>query len=201
LKTEQDHASLPGRFGTMSLEDPSSTSESEAESVTYTYINNRTRLEKLSAHFTTLTTTPNPWQKPHVYISCEGRDLGYTGGRLALVQIGFKEDIYLLDVLTYAKGLDVLKEIVENKDVEKVVWDGRRISSELFHGNQITFQGIVDLQLMNVYEKMDERQVATRGFLSLQDLGTAFSELDEKTQNETTINVKHLTKRISPCRV
>jgi hypothetical protein len=82
--------------------------------------------------------------------------------------------------------------------VEKVLWDGRCISSELFHGNQITFEGIVDIQLMNVYEKMDEQQVATRGFLSLQDLGTAFSELDEKTQNETALNLKHLTKRISP---
>jgi hypothetical protein len=103
-----------------------------------------------------------------------------------------------LDVLTYAKGLDLLKEIAENKDVEKILWDGRGICSELFHGNQITAKGLVDLQLMNVYEKMDERQVATRGFLPLQDLGTAFSELDDKTKNETAIDLRRLTKRTSP---
>lgn len=34
--------------------------------------------------------------EPHVFGCCERRDLGRGGGKLGLVQIGLKEDIYLM---------------------------------------------------------------------------------------------------------
>jgi hypothetical protein len=174
------------------LDSPSSTSDSETEAVNYTFINNRTNLEKLSAQFDALVTKPNPWQKPHIYLSAHGRDLGCTNGRLGLVQIGIKEDIYLLDVLTYVKCLEVLKGILENKEVEKVSWEGRWMGSEFQHGCQIDMEGVMDLQLADIYEK----GVTTRNFVMMDSLEMAFSQLDEKTRMETTIDVKRLTKRM-----
>lgn len=160
--------------------------------MTYTFINNRTQLEKLTAQFDALVTKPNPWQKPHVYLSAHGRGLGYINGRLGLVQIGIKEDIYLLDVLTYAKCLDVLKEILENKEVEKIIWEGRWIGSEFWHGCQIDMNDVVDLQLADIYEK----GITTRNFVPIDALEMGFVQLDEKTRMETTIDLKRLTKRI-----
>src|SRR5271155_5807635 len=60
-----------------------------------------------------------------ILIDCEGRDLGRIGGKLGLVQLGIGEHVYLIDVIAYPKSLEVLKDALENVEIEKIVWDGR----------------------------------------------------------------------------
>jgi len=121
--------------------------------------------------------------------------LGRGGGRLGLVQIGVKEGIYLLDVLTYGKNLEVLKEVLENEEVEKIFWDGRFASAELWHDHEISIVSAVDIQLVHIQEKTGGRP--TRGFLPADTLETAFLGLSEETLAATELDLRAFNRRIS----
>lgn len=140
--------------------------------------------------------TPNPWQKPHVVINCEGRDLGRVGGRLGLVAIGVKEEIYLLDVLAYSKSLEILKSLLETQDVEKIVWDGRNMFSEFWHGHEISLNGVMDLQLLHVYENTSRR--SARGFYHTEDLKTGYDGCEEKEKDSQHIDLNWMTRCTLP---
>ena len=138
----------------------------------------------------------DPWRKPHVFLCCEGRDLGRTGGRLGLVQIGVKEDIYLLDVLTYSRNFEVLKVLCESDKVEKVMWDGRNEVAELWHGHEISVHSPVDLQLVHVYEQTGGR-ITPRGFLRAESMSTEFLNLDSEMHEAAGIdNIPSFTRRM-----
>jgi hypothetical protein len=53
--------------------------------------------------------------------------------------------------------LDVLKEILEDERVEKIFWDGRFASAELWHDHEILIAGAVDIQLVYIQEKTGGR--------------------------------------------
>jgi 3'-5' exonuclease len=142
-----------------------------------------------------LISTPHPWQKPHIFLCCEGRDLGRGGGKLGLIQIGVKEDIYLLDILTYGKNLEAIKSILENPEVDKIMWDGRFASAELFHEHEISIQPVIDVQLVHVYEKTRGR-IAARGFISAESMESAFSSLEEKVQESIGMDLKTFNRRV-----
>lgn len=158
--------------------------------------NSRGRLERLTTLIETLTSTPNHWQKPRVFLCCEGRDLGRGGGRLGLVQLGVKDDIFLLDVLTYAKNLGVLKGILENPTIEKIMWDGRSAVGELFHDHEILVQPAIDLQLVLVYEKAGG-QLAARGFLPSESMEKAFRDLSDEVRDSTGVDRSTFARRSS----
>ena len=182
------------RLEALSLEE-SSTSDSELESHSYLLCNNRTRFEQFSSVIEELTSTPDPWRKPFVFLSCEGRDVGRVGGRLGLVEIGVKEDIYLLDVLTYSRNLEVLKSLCENDKIEKILWDGRNVVSELWHGHEIALKAPLDLQLVHVYEQTGGR-LAPRGFLRAESMSTAFLNLDAEAHETAGLDdVRGFTRR------
>lgn len=172
-----------------------STSESEAESPSYVLCNTRGRLEEFTKATEALTETHNPWQKHHIFLSCEGRDLGRVGGRLGLIQIGIKEDIYLLDILTYGKNLEVAKGILENPEVDKIMWDGRNAVAELFHGNEISVQSVIDLQLIHVYEKTGGR-IAPRGFLPAESMESAFLNLEVEVHESMGMDMQAFNRRL-----
>lgn len=175
------------------LSQSSTTSESELESPAYLFCNNATRLEQLNEALTGLTTTPNPWQKPYIFLNCEGRDLGRVGGRLALLGIGIKDEIYLLDILTYSRNLDAVKSILEDSGVEKIVWDGRDMFSELWHGHEIQLQGVLDLQLLHVYENTSRR--SARGFHEVEDIRTAYDGCEEKGKEKSHVDLLRMLRR------
>jgi hypothetical protein len=106
-----------------------------------------------------------------------------------------KEDIYLLDILTYGKNLEVIKSILENPEVEKIMWDGRFASAELFHEQEISIQSVIDVQLVHVYEKTGGR-IAARGFLSAEPMESAFSNLEEKVQESIGMDLKTFNRRV-----
>ena len=121
--------------------------------------------------------------------------MGRGGGRLGLVQIGVKEDIYLLDVLTYGKNLEVLKELLEDEGVEKIFWDGRFASAELWHDHEISIASAVDIQLIHIQEKTGGRP--TRGFLPADTMETAFCGLSQEILASTEVDLRAFNRRIS----
>lgn len=110
--------------------------------------------------------------------------------------MGIKEEIYLLDVLTFSRGLDGLKEVLEDERVDKVVWDGRALGSELWHGNGISVRGVVDLQLLQVRQRLEKEGVRsmTGGALKVESLESASGVLDEEggTRNEPGVDIKSM---------
>ena len=182
----------------MSLDDSavdSSASESEAEAHTYVLVNTRGRCEQFQERIKELRSEPHVWQKPHVFFCCEGRDLGRGSGKLGLVQLGVKDDIYLLDVLTYGKNLEVLKEILENETIEKVMWDGRFAAAELWHDHEISIASPVDIQLIHAQETTGGRP--TRGFLPADAMETTFLGLGREILDSTGLELKSFNRRIS----
>lgn len=107
-----------------------------------------------------------------------------------------KEDIYLLDILTYGKNLEVIKDILENPEVDKIMWDGRFTAAELFHEHEISIQPVIDVQLVHVYEKTGGR-IAARGFLPAESMESAFSGLEETVQEATGMDLKAFNRRVS----
>ena len=183
-----------------SAHDDNSTSESEAESPSYILCSSHDRLEQVSLILKALTEGPHPWQKPHIFLCCEGRHLGRGGGRLGLIQLGVKDDIFLLDTLTYGKNLEVVKEILENPAVDKVMWDGRFGVAELWHGHEISVESVIDLQLVHVYEKTGGR-IAARGFLPVEAMESAFSNLDTQVHDSTEMDMKAFHRSLLPMRI
>jgi len=141
-----------------------------------------------------LTRTPNPWQKPYMFLNCEGRTLGRAGGRLGLIELGIKDENYLLDVLTYSRNLDAIKSVLEDEGVEKIVWDGRNMFSELFHGHEIRLTGVLDLQLLHVYANTSRRSI--HGFHHIEDLKTAYEGCDEKDK-DCHVDLPRMLRRTS----
>lgn len=182
----------------MSVDDPaqSSTSESEAESPSYVYCNSAGRLDRLTALLNSILQKPHKWQKPHVFIGLEGRHLGRVGGRLGLVELGMDDEIFLLDVLTYGKTLDVLKDVLENPEIEKIMWDARNAGSELHHGHEISLQSVIDLQLVQVYEEA-AGHIPVRGFMPTESVDTAFLGLGRESHQDTGFDIHTFKRRLN----
>ena len=179
----------------MSIDDPAqcSTSESEAESPSYVYCNSLGRLDRLTALLNSILQKTHKWQKPHVFIGFEGRHLGRVGGRLGLVELGIDDEIFLLDVLTYGKTLDVLKDVLANPEIEKIMWDVKNAGSELHHGHEISVQSVIDLQLVQVYENAGGH-IPVRGFVPAESIDTAFLSLSQESHQDNGIDL-HIFKR------
>lgn len=119
----------------------------------------------------------NKEKECHIYVDCEGNDLGCPGGKLGLVQVGVESDIYLIDVIKYEEGIPALKKILENEKLVKVMWDARNDFSELWHGHQIHLRAVLDLQLLRIYIRESWR-IGARGWIKLEGMGRVFSDLN-----------------------
>lgn len=93
-------------------------------------------------------------QTSSIFLDCEGRDLGAENGALSIISLGslHTDVIYLIDVV--ALSPDLLRpvfDLLESKDVRKVVWDGRMDFSELFFGYSTAIDAnVLDLQLVDI---------------------------------------------------
>ena len=116
-------------------------------------------------------------RESHIYVDCEGNDLGCPGGKLGLVQVGVEKDIYLIDVIKYEESIPELKKILEDETLVKVMWDARNDFSELWHGHKIHLQTVLDLQLLRIYIRESWR-IGARGWIKLEGMGRAFSDLN-----------------------
>ena len=133
-------------FGNLSL---TATGSTALSADTYIYVEDEDAMNKFVDRVNVLI-KKNKEKESHIYVDCEGNDLGCPGGKLGLVQVGVDTDIYLIDVIKYEEGIPALKKILENEKLVKVMWDARNDFSELWHGHQIHLQAVLDLQLFRI---------------------------------------------------
>ena len=159
-------------LGNLSLTTVSATSSANL----YIYVEDEDAMGKFVERVNALM-KQNGEKESHIYVDCEGNDLGCPEGRLGLVQVGVETDIYLIDVIKYEKGISALKNILENQKLVKVMWDARNDFSELWHGHQIHLQPVLDLQLLRIYVRESWR-IGSRGWIKLEGMGRVFSDLN-----------------------
>lgn len=165
--------------------------DQDQEHPLYIYCNTKSHMTQfnnaLDSHIKSSTTTK------FIFLDCEGRDLGRIGGKLGLVQIGIDEQVYLIDVITYPQSFEPLKVILENPEVEKVVWDGRSDFAALWHGHDIAINSVFDLQLVCVYISSGGRK-GSRGFIKLEGLGKTFRACPRSILIESKIDLIRLAE-------
>lgn len=154
---------------------PKSSVKRESESL-FEYCDTVETLEKLENEIRALSQEER--QSPGILLDCEGRDLGRVGGKLGLIQIGVKDAIYLVDVITLPQSLDSVKIFLKDEGLQKVVWDGRMDFSELWHGHGIRLAGVLDLQLLGVYRGQSRGIPGPRGYIGLDGLFAKFKRMD-----------------------
>jgi len=126
-----------------------------------------------------------------IFLDCEGRNLGRIGGKLGLVQLGIGEDVYLIDAIASPKSLEVLKDALENTEIEKVVWDGRSDFAAMWHGHGISMNSVLDLQLVKVYVSSGGVK-GSRGFIKLEGLGKVFESCSRQVLFDSGIDLERL---------
>lgn len=119
----------------------------------------------------------------HIFLDCEGKDLGCSGGQLGLVQVGVDREIYLIDVIQFPESIPTLKQILEDEKMVKVLWDARNDFSELWHGHEIHLQPVLDLQLLIVYQN-NRWRIDGKGWAKLDSMGRTFSNLGSRATSE-----------------
>jgi 3'-5' exonuclease len=154
-------------------------------------------LDQLTTHIEAVTKSASANDKKVIFLDCEGRDLGKSGGKLGLVQLGIESEIYLVDVIAFPKTINVVKDILENPVLEKVVWDGRSDYAELWHGHGIDLNPVLDLQLVHVY-KFSGGLPGPRGFIALTGMSTAFSRLNSR-ERSTCVDADRMTRGPPHC--
>lgn len=88
-------------------------------------------------------------------LDCEGKTLGVEGGTLSLIILRALEPniskTYLIDAISLTKGqLNPIFNILRSSSVTRIMFDGRKDFSELFHGCNVYLRGVLDLQLADV---------------------------------------------------
>jgi hypothetical protein len=185
------------RLETISLEDPHSLSDSEVEGPDYVFCNSRGRLDRLTNLIQSILSKPHHWKKPFVFLAAQGHNLGRTGGKLGLVQIGVHDEIFLLDILTYSKNLEIVRTILENPDIEKYMWNGRDAVAEFWHGHDIMIESAIDLQLVHIHDKVRKHSATgSRGFLPAENMETAFLKLPKEIIKGTRMDVRMFNRSI-----
>ncbi|KAG6906724.1 hypothetical protein DXG01_012414 [Tephrocybe rancida] len=87
---------------------------------------------------------------------CEGRNLGALGGKLSLISLrnflsGHSTQTFLIDTVALkGKSLEPIYDILRSNRIRKVVFDGRKDYSCLFHDRKVDIQNVLDLQLADV---------------------------------------------------
>ena len=129
-----------------------------------------------------------------IFLDCEGRDLGRQGGKLGLVQLGVEKEVYLVDVIAYPESLETLKNILENPDLDKIVWDGRSDYCELSCGHGIAMGPLIDLQLLRVYEMCGGVSPNAGGYIKLDGMGKVFERVPESVRRASGIVMDNFLK-------
>jgi exonuclease 3'-5' domain-containing protein 1 len=88
-------------------------------------------------------------------LDCEGKTLGIEGGILSLISLRALEPeisrTYLIDTVSLTKDqLNPIFDIIQSSSVTKIMYDGRKDFSELYHGCSVHLRGVLDLQLADV---------------------------------------------------
>lgn len=99
---------------------------------------------------------------PYLILDCEGNNLGRAGGCVTLVCVGtpFAEHIFLFDLLsTIISPRDIysLLQLLSDKGILKIVWDGRMDYLEILTSFGVALDGVLDLQVVEVASRTSVR--------------------------------------------
>ncbi|KAJ3554005.1 hypothetical protein NM688_g3324 [Phlebia brevispora] len=95
---------------------------------------------------------------PYLILDCEGHDLGRAGGCVTLVCVGtpLAEHIFLFDVISphlSRYDIDALLNLFNDRNILKVVWDGRMDYLELWSTYGVSLENVLDLQVAEVVSR------------------------------------------------
>lgn len=91
---------------------------------------------------------------PFLALDCEGESLSRKG-KLYLMSVATRTRAYLIDVkvlktMPFEKGL---RDILEDANVKKLVFDCREDSDALYHQYNVKLDGVLDMQLLEVIKE------------------------------------------------
>lgn len=103
----------------------------------------------------------------------EGKGMGSTDGDLSLLQIGLHPKTFIVDAVALLDDIPRLAPFLQNRNIRKVLWDGRLGYSALWHRYAIHLENVLDLQLVYLHERYD---VTQRKSIPLSGIMTAIKE-------------------------
>ncbi|XP_020913446.1 piRNA biogenesis protein EXD1 [Exaiptasia diaphana] len=122
-------------------------------------------------------------------VDCEGVDLTRIG-ELTIVAVATENKAFIFDVVKLKKAVfdKGLREILEDKTREKLMFDCRNDSDSLWHQYQVKLTGVLDVQLLEVMKRFggyggNHGVVKIRGFKHCLELYTS-GGLAVNTKNE-----------------
>ncbi|EJD48684.1 hypothetical protein AURDEDRAFT_112824 [Auricularia subglabra TFB-10046 SS5] len=148
-------------------------------------------------------------ESPHLFVDCEGRDLGCAGGQLSVISVGtaFAEHVFLFDVLRLKRSaLRPVVDLLRDDKQIKYVWDGRMDNIELQRAFGVPFGRTIDLQIADVLSRKIRAQEAKKhfdpwGVHSLVGLKNALEQhriLQDPDGEDDTIQVNHTEWMLRP---
>jgi len=86
-----------------------------------------------------------------IALDTEGVDLGREG-QVTVLQIGTVDKIYLIDILALGEQAfdGGLRDILENEEVVKIMYDCRKDSDALYHLHKVTLKNVFDCQVADI---------------------------------------------------
>lgn len=77
---------------------------------------------------------------------------------MSLLQIGLPNKTYIVDAIALDKSIPRLAPFLQNRNLCKIMWDGRLGYSELYHRYAIRLENVLDLQILYLRERYDFSQ-------------------------------------------
>lgn len=183
------------RLQNMTIAFSPSASINQNSSPDYILCDSAFHLQTLAAHIERVSKASN--ERVPIFLDCEGRDLGREGGKLGLVQLGVEREVYLVDVIVYPESLDTLKNILEDPNLVKVVWDGRSDYCELWFGHGIALSPLIDLQLLRIYEMCGGVARNPGKYIKLEGMGKTFETAPEAVLRDSGIDMANFVQGFS----
>jgi hypothetical protein len=90
-----------------------------------------------------------------IFLEFQGKGLGSKDGNLSLLQIGLTSKTFIVDTIILDDDIPRLAPFLQNRNIRKIVWDGRLGYSELWHRYAIRLENVLDLQLVYLHERYD----------------------------------------------
>ncbi|XP_068699690.1 piRNA biogenesis protein EXD1-like [Montipora foliosa] len=96
-------------------------------------------------------------------VDCEGLSLSRKGA-LTILTVATEEKAYLFDVLEIGQAVfnEGLREILEDKSREKLMFDCRQDSDALWHQFNVKLTGVLDLQLLEILYRREDTATSSQ---------------------------------------
>ena len=126
-----------------------------------------------------------------IALDCEGVDLSRFGS-ITMINIGTRDLVYLIDVLKIGNIVfdDGLRSILEDSEIEKLMFDCREDADALLHLHKTKLDGILDVQILEA-----SNRVYRKGYTKVRSLKHC---LELNIADDTLLNIK-LQGRASMC--